>query len=414
MFAALLAATPACRWPGPACRNGTLCGGRCLATNSDPGNCGGCGDACPPEHDCAGGRCVPRCEAGETNCAGTCADLLADPRHCGSCATACASGLCFHGACCRGTNVAGRCWIVLAAGGPAGLAVEDGSVYWTAPREGAVMKTPVEGGMSTTLVRGRDHPVAIAVDPSFVYWTDYNQGGSVMKVPLHGGTATTLASHQAFAEALAAGERAVYWTGRGRVTAAPLGGGRLTTLASQQALPFGIAVSRAAVFWTDHAAGAAVLWRSVMWGPSAHRIALKGILERTMRQGEVMAAPLAGGPPWTVAAEQAGPGGIATDGRAVYWTDDGSGRVMAAALPGGSPTVLASGQQGPGDIAVDGASVYWVNFTSGTVMKAPLGGGDPVTLASGQNEPGAIAVDGSSVYWTDATGEGRLMKLTPK
>ena len=44
---------------GPSCGAGqTLCGGACVATGTDPANCGTCGHACASVEYCAGGSCV--------------------------------------------------------------------------------------------------------------------------------------------------------------------------------------------------------------------------------------------------------------------------------------------------------------------------------------------------------------------
>ena len=78
----------------------------------------------------------------------------------------------------------------------------------------------------------------------------------------------------------------------------------------------------------------------------------------------------------------------------------------AVAGCGGTPTVLAKAQASPFGIATDGIAVYWTNEGDGTVMKcATTGcGGAPTTIASSQKEPMGIAVDGTSVYWANHNG----------
>ena len=78
----------------------------------------------------------------------------------------------------------------LASGGDtiAGIALDDGSVYWTAfdcvsgnPCNGEVMKVPHDGGMSVTLAAGENGPSGIAVDATSVYWADIG-GGTVRRL----------------------------------------------------------------------------------------------------------------------------------------------------------------------------------------------------------------------------------------
>jgi hypothetical protein len=46
---------------------------------------------------------------------------------------------------------------------------------------GLVWKTPIGGGPSKVLASGQGTPIGIAVDDSFVYWTNFNDG-TVKKV----------------------------------------------------------------------------------------------------------------------------------------------------------------------------------------------------------------------------------------
>jgi hypothetical protein len=76
----------------------TLCGGVCVDTDTDNGNCGACAAACPAGTVCNGeGSCQAECITGFTTCPGEggasyCADLGNDIFNCGGCGQPCAGG----------------------------------------------------------------------------------------------------------------------------------------------------------------------------------------------------------------------------------------------------------------------------------------------------------------------------------
>jgi hypothetical protein len=73
-----------------------LCGTGCVDTTTDADNCNTCGNVCPAERTCAGGKCV--CPSSYTDCSGTCVNLQIDAQNCGGCGKAC-TGECSSGAC---------------------------------------------------------------------------------------------------------------------------------------------------------------------------------------------------------------------------------------------------------------------------------------------------------------------------
>jgi hypothetical protein len=94
--------------PGTSCTNGTcqaacppgttLCSGACVDQSTDSSNCGACGKQCAPGTTCIAGSCA--CPAGTILCNGVCVDPAADANNCGACGNICAAGAsCASGQC---------------------------------------------------------------------------------------------------------------------------------------------------------------------------------------------------------------------------------------------------------------------------------------------------------------------------
>ena len=289
----------------------------------------------------------------------------------------------------------GRCLSKLATGylTPQFVAVDSSYVYWTNYTGGTVVKVPIGGGPPAILASGLSYPQSIAVDSYRVYWASYSDG-TVKQASLSTGTITTLASITSsqttiFGIAIDNSISAsfVYFTatGAGLIEHSYVNGYGSLILASGRNLPFGIAVDSASIYWSEG--------------------------------GNLVKMPIGG---TTIAAlttmTGASPYYLALDSSYVYWTNFASaGTIMKTAKDGSSTTQLASNQNNPFHIAVDSSNVYWTNI-GGTVMKVGIGGGTPTLLASGQT-PIGIAVDSTSVYWANQgtnSNDGTVMKLTPK
>jgi len=81
------------------CKPGlTDCNGQCVDTDSDPDNCGSCGNGCPGS--CGGGECVDNCDGFPDSCDGACTNTENDPLNCGDCGEVCNSDeICSNGNC---------------------------------------------------------------------------------------------------------------------------------------------------------------------------------------------------------------------------------------------------------------------------------------------------------------------------
>jgi hypothetical protein len=81
------------------------CDGMCTFLDSDPDNCGACGNVCTaPTPYCTSGTCSVCPGVWYTLCNGVCVDTTSDPSNCGGCGQVCAAGEgCYSGVCCDPT-----------------------------------------------------------------------------------------------------------------------------------------------------------------------------------------------------------------------------------------------------------------------------------------------------------------------
>jgi hypothetical protein len=265
----------------------------------------------------------------------------------------------------RSVPIAGGAVTTLATGqtNPEGIAADAVDVYWVnaGSFDGAVTSLPVGGGAPTLIASGQARPEFITIDAANVYWTT-SDGGTVLTAPIGGGAASTLATVQPGPKGIAVSGDDVYWTNWGPGSGAPGSGSVMshsalgglgeqpTTLASGQSYPSAIALDATNLYWLDTDEN------------------------QPTSKPRVMKMARSGGAPETLAVPSTSfVSSIAVDATRVYWTQGGphDGAVMAVPIEGGTPVTLASNQPDPLGIALDATAIYWVNNgnDTGSVMR---------------------------------------------
>jgi hypothetical protein len=379
------------------------------------------------------------CPAAQTRCGTACVDEATDPQNCGGCGLACDH--CTNGRCIR--------VLASGQPHPYFLAVTTSEVVWENSGDeivvagqiqfqgAAILKVPIGGGAPEMLVTtaqsdtvGPGGRRALAVDSGYVYWAkvNYDSGdGAIMKTPLAGGVSTSLAP-TAFINDIVVSGGVVYWTAQSGIMSAPTSGGPPVVVASPGG-PLTVAAGKA--YWLDGAGNS--------WAVRTRELT-PGAAEVTLTAWNTPGSPVVGCP--LVPPSDFSIYGLVASTRDLYWygDTDGGGCLMKVPLSGGTPSSIYT-SAGAGGVAVDADSIYWFDrepspssspppqLGSFRILKAPLAGGSPITLACASptsaattscppsspslSEVFSIVVDDTSVYFADIAA-GYVVKVTPK
>jgi len=325
-------------------------------------------------------------------------DLMTDPLNCGTCGHDCVvpgaaapdGGACQAGMCQPSAIVTGNT-------GPYGIAVTNGTLYFTSSDE-TVDKCTVDNCMNTLtqMTSGQEIPHGITTDATNVYWAsegfvdgDGGFSGSISTCGLSGcsgGVATTLATFETGPYDVVVNTNNAFWTddfGKEVRSCAISGCGQSpTTLANDPKNLSGIAIDDTSIYWAEPGAGnlnkcplngCASFSAFATFTPSMN--VEIDVVDGTVfwtTNGAIMSCPTASCiVPTVFAANQPNALAITHDALNLYWTLGVlGGKVMTCPLAGCvTPTVLADNQPRPTSVAVDATSVYWANYGGTTVMR---------------------------------------------
>jgi hypothetical protein len=279
---------------------------------------------------------------------------------------------------------------------PARLVVDGDHVYWTVQGGGPiVMRAPLAGGAPETLVYDSAAAVGLAVDATFVYYTQPSLG-RIMRVPRGGGLPVALATGLDWPLFLALDREpdgaSLCWAGGQKdgtiMKLALVDGAKPVTLIDGQSRPRAVAVQDGFVYWTDFADG------TILRTPDRLDASADGGVRTATR----------------LAAGLKGPSDLALAGGFAYVPDQ-AGHVARVPLGGGALETIADVAGIPFGVATDGQSVYWSTLGDGGIFRTPVGGGPIDTLADAQADPHFVALSSIAVYWSTWGRGGAIRKI---
>jgi hypothetical protein len=288
---------------------------------------------------------------------------------------------------------------------PKGIAVNASHVYFSSGSlssqpgaGGVVMRAPIAGGAPEIFASGQPDPKHLALDDTYVYWTDGGSGptagdAGIMKAPLAGGPPVRIA-RAGFPIDIAVNRQYVFWTDYDlhTINRAALDGSGPVALSSTGDQPMVLSIDAANVYWLSGGTHGG-------------------------HDGAIMQAPIEGGPAVTLAQDQAEPASLAVDGQSVYWVNAGDGLVQRVPIGGGTNEVLRHMTR-PNAIAVDDTSYYVGEVLPGMIVSYPKAGGTGDVRSATESHPNQIVLDSKNIYWvndgaSDHQGDALLTTKSP-
>ena len=130
-------------------------------------------------------------------------------------------------------------------------------IWWASWGNGRVRRVAAAGGAITEIATSQDHPLNVAVDGTYAFWTN-DFDARVMRADVAGGGGSTImATGQNKPSGLALDATHVYFTSSdlGAVRRMPKTGSTIETLATGQSAPTYMAVDAISVYWTNATGG---------------------------------------------------------------------------------------------------------------------------------------------------------------
>jgi hypothetical protein len=228
-------------------------------------------------------------------------------------------------------------------------------------------------------------------DVFYTSWHIYGSRGAVNKVPKGGGPNTTLETMELEPRGLAVDGDGIFYTSGIRLMRLPLAGGSSTLLAPQ------------------FSAQVLALHGGEVYGVPADYGPYDRIVKIAYKGGEEK--ELADAPRPKSDESPLGYHSIAVDTSGVYVSDAGNNRVLAFPLTGGKPKTLAARQPRAFALVIDADNAYFDLAKDGSLLSVSKSGGTPKKIASGLVPSARLAIAGSDLF-TPIAAEGGPAKLS--
>lgn len=293
--------------------------------------------------------------------------------------------------------------------------------YVAPPPKVTEAQTPPKVQLRTDLDVG-DSPMTLVVWRGHLVWTDAS--GAIWSMPIAGGAPKQLSDQQNpnFAFKLFLAGDKLFATSRKDVIAvsSPEGPVAMAGVLSLADNPIDATGTNDHVYLTMFKRDEIV--RASVAGGAAKKIASvpRGVVARnadtlfvaSYSSGTLVAIPLAGGAPKTIATKLVRPTALAADDSRVFVYSEKQEAIHRIVIATGEQTVIAEGLSNADDLVADGAWLYTYSWQprGQLVRVAKDGGRAPQVLADDLKSPYSIAFDGDAIYAT-VRDQNKIIKI---
>lgn len=332
-------------------------------------------------------------------------NLQSDPQNCGQCGNNCGGGECIAGICQPFVIASEQLF-------PCAVVADETGVYWsvqnTDKTDGQIRYWRSLDGSTGRLAQNFNAPFALALDDQYIYWTTNETLATVQRVPKTGGTSEIIAkdedqTDQNFPRQLVVNANAVFWVDfkTSELVRWTKSDKQMTVIANPPA-PSNLGLIEDSLFVVSQGT--------------------KSLLEYSVDGGEPTEIATWDCDQSIFGCS----GGATTFGQNMFWSltmkEATNGAIYFYSKSTDTASVLIEEQKNPVNLASDEEHLFWVNlgtgdnsFTDGELKMINFSDKKVTTLADNQLQPCGVTLYDGFVYWTTVKGgKVQRLKIPPK